>query len=135
MEDADTKVEMPVELLPTPRVKDEVVVLGERKTGGEEFFDQQLKMLNSKELETKDLTVGSGKRKGPDAGGEGGGGSVGEMGAGSGGATIRDLEKKGDGKTKSFKFTVDLDFGERKSRSLSLREKELSSSAKLAKNG
>jgi len=137
MEDADTKVEMPVELLPTPRVKDEVVVLGERKTGGEEFFDQQLKMLNSKELEIKDLTVGSGKRKGPDAGGGGGGGegSVGEMGAGSGGATIRDLEKKGDGKTKSFKFTVDLDFGERKSRSLSLREKELSSSAKLAKNG
>ena len=120
MEDAETKVEMPVDLLPTPRVDEEMVEMGDVEAvagGGEEDFDQQLKMLNSTELEAKDLTVGKGK-------GAGGGTKAGETATVArstataaaatammeGGATIRDLEKKGEGKTKSFKFTVDLDF-------------------------
>ena len=97
MEDAETKVDMPVDLLPTPRIDDEVVGEKEAEEVEEEgFFDEQLKMINSTELEARELTS--------EGNGDSGGGAI--M-----GATIRDLEKKGDGKNKSFKFTVDLDFG------------------------
>merc|ERR1719193_2649717 len=124
MEDANTKVDMPVDLLPTPRVDDEVVA--EKETEGEESFDEQLKMLNSRELEVKDLTVGKSN------GGRGGRGRVAPVVKGSNddesspGATIRDLERKGDGKNKSFKFAVDLDFSGNKSKSLSLRKRDTS---------
>ena len=134
MEDSDTQVDMPVDLLPTPRVDEEQVLAEKEESGGEDFFDKQLKMLNSKELEAKDFTIGTGKRKGarPISGGGGGSGMAME-----GGATIRDLERKGEGRTKSFKFTVDLDFGAKTgSRSSSLKGKEAGSSiAKTAKNG
>ena len=149
MEDAETKVEMPVDLLPTPRVDEEMVEMGDVEGvvgGGEEDFDQQLKMLNSTELEAKDLTVG--KRKGgrgaaiaaeTTATGTASKSTAAAAAAAAaattpammeGGATIRDLEKKGEGKTKSFKFTVDLDFASTgsssssSSRNASLKAKE-----------
>ena len=129
MEDADTKVEIPVDLLPTPRIDDELVTEKDLDSGGgggggeeEESFDVQ--------FDAKDLVFGGKGRAAASGGGGGGRGKGGDAAAAaaalsdeqrSPGATIRDLERKGDGKNKSFKFTVDLDFIGTKSKTLTLK--------------
>ena len=130
MEDADTKVEMPVDLLPTPRVEDEVVAEKDAEDG-DQSFEGRLKMLDTVELDVKDMTFGGGKKRAGGGGGAELGGGIGGRGrtgfngkeSGPFSATIRDLERKGDGNNKSFKFTVDLDFVGNKTKSLTLKKR------------